>query len=170
MDNAYIEKQIKEKFWKLNKRLSTEEKKNFHFKSVENFIFHIFKEKSNKNSKKKIYEINLKRNKELLIKYLSLIESEGVNNLESKSLYKEYIEPVGEFMNRNYGFSFAGGIFLYFHFLIYITIGIFIDTIFWFILKEPILIIGFFTVILFTYSIIKIYIKAKKGKLYGPNF
>lgn len=107
------------------------------------------------------------RNKKLLLEYLSLILDKKVSTDDTVFLFKNYVKPIGEFMGSNYGFSFAGGKIKYLYFLIYISFGAFIDLIIWAILKNPVYI---FTLLLLIYSVIKVFIKSQKGKLYGPNF
>lgn len=167
IDNIILEGEIKTKFRLLNEKLTNDEKKAFHFKSIDNFIKHIFETKADKKNNKKLFKINLERNKSLILEYLIMIERGEASKIGSKTIYTKYIEPIGEFMNRNYGFSFSGGNFMYFHFLIYTSIGMVIDLIIWAIFNNLFYI---FTILFLSYSIVKTHIKSIKGKLYGPNF
>lgn len=167
MKHIDLEEEIKTKFSQLEKDLTQKEKNDFHFKSLQNFILHIFKDDESNNKKSKLREINLKRNKSLILEYLNLIINKKVSEADSTFLFKNYIKIIGEFMNRNFGFSFAGGKIKYFLFLIYATVGAIFDVLFWFLFDHPIYI---FTLLFLIYSIVRTYIKFRNNKLYGPNF
>lgn len=169
LESTDLENQIRNKLSKLDANLSMEQKSDYHFKSIHNFVHHIFKEGSDSiSSGSQLKKINLKRNREMIQDYLDMILEGEVGKDDSTFLFKKYIKVIGEFMNRNYGFSFAGGKIKYFLFLIYATVGVVVDMIFWFLLNISTNYI--FTLVFLVYSIVRTSIKYRKKKVYGPNF
>ena len=168
MDYQNLENVVNEKLSLLEQSLTPQEKQDFHINSIKNFVIHIFKKEPNsKINSSQLKKINLKRNQELILEYLDLIIDKKVSSEDSVSLFKNYIEKIGEFMNRNFGFSFAGGKLKYLRFLIYATFGAVIDLLIWFFTNN---LSYYFTVAVLLFSIIRTYNKFKNNKLYGPNF
>lgn len=168
MEHPNLENAVNEKISLLEKSLTPKEKQDFHFKSIKNFAIHLFKNKPNsKIESSRLKKINLKRNQELILEYLDLIIDKKVSSDDSVSLFKNYIEKIGEFMNRNFGFSFAGGKLKFLRFLISATIGAVIDLSIWVFTDN---LSCYFTIAVLLYSIIRAYIKLKNNKLFGPNF
>ena len=166
--NKDLETEINNKLDSLEATLSLDQKSSFHFKSVRNFVAHIFlPPKNNKILISKLYQVNVVRNQELINEYLDLIIDKRVSTEDSIYLFKKYIKEIGEFMNRNYGLSFAGGKIKYLIFLVYATIGLILDLVFWAVFDHT---IYAFTIVLLAYILIKNFRQHKNGKVYGPNY
>jgi len=86
---------------------------------------------------------------------------------DSEMLYKEHINSIGAFMSEYFGFVLVGGKTKYFYLLSNIAIGIVLDLLISFILQKFLLI---FSIFFLLYSIIRIVIKQKNKKIYGPNY
>jgi len=163
-----IEKEVKERLSELDSKLSQKEKRYFHLQSIKNFVFHIFDSKNNiYKSDSRLKLINLKRNKELILDYLKKIENEENPKEKSMELFKNEVKVIGEFMNRNFGFVFAGGKIKYFVFLIWMTCGAFIDFVLMLTSKYS---SYYFIIGLLILSISRNVLKSKQKKVYGPNY
>ena len=168
MEYLNLENDVKEKVSFLERKLTSKEKEDFHFESIKNFVTHIFKkEPTSKIENSQLQKINLRRNQELILEYLDLVIDKKVSSDDSTFLFKSYIKKIGEFINANFGFSFAGGKLKYLRFLIYATFGALIDASIWIFSNNT---TYYFTIMFLLYSIIRTYIKFKNNKLYGPNF
>lgn len=169
MESVDLEEEIRNKLLKLDTNLSIEQKRDYHLNSIHNFVHHIFKEgPDTKVSASKLNKVNLKRNREMILEYLDRIIEGEVGTDDSIFLFKKYIKAIGEFMNRNYGFSFAGGKIKYLLFLIYATVGAIIDIAVLFLFDISTYYV--FTLFFLIYSVVRTYIKFKRKKVYGPNF
>jgi predicted transport protein len=169
-----IENKIKEKLTYLELNLSFEQKQHFHLRSINNFVYHIFNRNAKAyKSKSRLVQINIERNKKLLLEYLDTVITEhkitGNNNemYNSKALYKIYVSGIGEFMNKNFGFSFSGGNFKYLTLLIWATLGGIIDLILWITTKY---VAYYFTIGFICLAISRHELKKAQKKLYGPNY
>lgn len=159
-----IDKNIIAKQKVLNEKMTKSEKNYFHFNSINNFIYHITRNEISNSSK--LYELKLLQNKKLILDYINLIENSGTD-YNSKYLYKNYVEPVGEFLNRHHNFSFSGGVFGFFQLLKYLFTGLIIDSIIYMFI-DRIVFIGTFVMIV--YFFLKFYYKRNKKLIYGPNY
>ncbi|TDQ28135.1 hypothetical protein [Zeaxanthinibacter enoshimensis] len=163
-----LELEIKDKLDSLESTLSKNQKSSFHFQSVRNFVAHIFLPPKNKKIlSNKLYQINLVRNQNLIKEYLDLIIDEKVSAEDSIYLFKKYITVIGEFMNRHYGLSFAGGKIKYLIYLAYATVGMILDFILWILFDNT---IYAFTIVMLAYILVMNFRQHKKGKIYGPNY
>lgn len=143
----------------LNGKLSDGQKKNIHFKSIRNFVWHLCK-KDNTNDE----NVNFDEEdeiKKVLLEYLKIIEEENLNITPD---YKGYVQRIGAFMMRHYGFSYSGGKIIFFNMLIWITLGAVMDFLF-FLFFEKMYII--FICIFSIYYLGKTVFKYNSKKVFG---
>lgn len=167
MEAERLKKEILNKYQILQIKLTDEEKTAFHFKSLSNFIYHVFKNQSPNSQKSKLREVNLFRNMMFISEYLNLILTSEVSVEDSEMLFKEHIGPIGDFMSEYYGFIFAGGKTGFFYVFTNIAIGLVVDIALSFIFNR---VIWVFTASLFVLSILRIVLKQRDKKIYGPNY
>ncbi len=153
---------------KMNAELSEDQKKNIHFKSVSNFIYHLVEHQTlNKKRNIKLQESGEIRMKNKLLEYLKLIkEHKDSSKDESLLLYNDYLHPIGRLMAEYYSFSITGGM-KFLILLIFILIGGFLDIVSYllFTISFPIFISSLLLI-----SIIRMYIKHKQRRVYGAFY
>lgn len=151
----------------LQDKLTDEEKSAFHFKSLSNFIHHIFNKQDHSIQNTNLKRINLKRNQLFILSYLNDILTSKVSIEDSEMLFKERISPIGAYMSKNFRFIFAGGRIKYLYLLSNISIGIIIDAVLSVVFQRLFLGASLF---FFLFSIFRILLKHRNLRIYGPNY
>ena len=155
-------KKILQLIFKFKSGLSTSEKKSIHFKSVRNFVFHLIEnQKYKKGANKELQRLGEERMIILLLNYLKTIDE---SKLEKIPDYKEYVQKIGAFMIKYYGFSYSGGKILYFKLFLSITLGMLLDFVILLFFGEVFYL--FTTVFSIRYLIITV-LKYKNKKVFG---
>lgn len=103
---------IKTLFADLDAKLSQEEKKSVHFKSISNFIYHLVDYPYiNPKKNMKLQELGEIRTKKILLEYLMSISLKSkIEKEKPKSIHNTPIGKVGSFMSEYYHFSGSGGV------------------------------------------------------------
>lgn len=168
MEANDIDSHILALYKKRNVELSKEQKKNIHFKSVSNFIYHLVEHQAlNKKRNIKLQELGEIRMKNKLLEYLKLIKKyKDTSKEESLLLYNDHLHPIGRFMAEYYNFSITGGM-KFLILLIFILIGGFLDIVSYLLFKIS---FPIFIPSLLLISIIRIYLKHKQRRVYGAFY
>lgn len=168
VENQDLDNRVLEKFNMIRANSTEKDLENFHFKSIENFIFYLIKN-SEKHSadKSKLQKINEVRMKKMLLEYLTKIQENTFNEDEIVQNFEEYISPIGEHMNRHYAFSFSGGAYKFLHFIFWLIPAIITDYIFY---SFKLIFFPLFTILTLIFILYKRHRKEKLKKLYGPNY
>ena len=154
---------------KLFSGLSIEEKKRAHYKSVNNFVYHlIHNQKYASNRNIKLQEINEKRIKQKLYDYLSILDNkkEVLSINQSSELFDEYIYVIGKFMSEYYSFLSQGGKLKVMTVFSILFAGFVMDFIFYLVFNKYI----YLTILLISIFYLRNYIKKSSNRLYGFNY
>lgn len=162
-----LKNEILNKYQVLQSKLTNEEKIAVHFKSLGNFIYHIFSVDYLSTQPSKLKEINLYEAQKQVLAYIDLILASEVSVEDSEILFKKYINVIGTYMSKNFGFIFAGGKIRYFFVFTNIVVGLAVDLVISFVFDE---VIWVFTAFFVIYAVFKIAVKQKNKKIYGPNY
>ncbi|MFD0975416.1 hypothetical protein [Salinimicrobium gaetbulicola] len=168
MEIQDLDIQVLEKFNLIRANSTKKDIQNFHLKSVENFIYHLIKNsKKHSTDKTKLQEINEVRMKKLLLEYLTKIQASEFTEEEIVENFREYITPIGEHMNRHYGFSFSGGNYKFLYIIFWLIPALIIDYILY---SFRLIIFPIFTLSTLIFIPYKQYRKVRMKKVYGPNY
>lgn len=112
MEEKDLDIKIKSLFVALDKKLTKEEKKSVHFKSISNFVFYlVYHPYINPKKNKKLQLIGETRMKRVLLDYLESIDAqEKVKKQKPKSIHNTPIGIIGSFMSEYYRFTGSGGL------------------------------------------------------------
>lgn len=167
MKTENLKVEVLHKFKILQDKLTDEEKFAFHFKSLSNFIHHIFNNQDFSIQNTNLKRINLNRNQLMILSYLNDILNSKASIEDSEILFKERISPIGAYMSENFRFILAGGRIKYLYLLSNISIGVIIDVVLSILFHKL-----FFGALLFffLYSIFRVLLKQRNLRIYGPNY
>lgn len=167
MKTENLKVEVLHKFKILQDKLTDEEKFAFHFKSLSNFIHHIFNKQDPSIQNTNLKRINLNRNQLFILSYLNDILNSKVSIEDSEILFNERIRPIGAYMSENFRFILAGGKIKYLYLLSNISIGIIIDVVLSILFQK--LFLGA-VLLFFLYSIFRVLLKQRNLRIYGPNY
>ena len=121
---------VKQGFSELLSVVAPSHKKYVNPQSVENFIYHLIDcPKVSSNLNRKLQELGEERMKKRLLDFYLEVRNSKLDKDVSIELYRKYIYYIGSFMGKHYGFSPTGGKIVFFAILIFLTIGVSLDTI-----------------------------------------
>lgn len=153
-------------YFKGLKNLDKHLKKLIHYKSISNIIYHLI-EKNIPNSKstQKLKELGDVRAKDLLLEYLTFVESnKPTDTNDSLDLYNKYIDPIGGLMMKYHKFSnFAGkSLIIYYYLVGFLIVLICLFNIYW---KSDYA--NYIILLVFLLSSARIGIKFYQKRIYG---
>ncbi len=156
---------VKSEFEKLYSELDDEKKKLISSNSIKNIIFYLI-ENPELNPKKnsKLQELGEIRMKKKLLDYFKVIRTTDLDKYSASELFKEYVNPIGQFMTEYYKFSGDGGKIVVFTGFVILTFGVILDTIFMLVnwVTFPT-----FSILFLTLFIVRRMIKFRQRRLFG---
>ena len=127
-ENDNLDILIKKQFDELYSEFEKKSQKFINPNSIKNIIFHLVDNpKINPNQNQKLQELGEIRMKKKLLEYFKAVRNTDLNKFSASDLYKNHIDPIGDFMTDYYGFSSNGGKLVLITIIILLTFGIIID-------------------------------------------
>lgn len=168
MESKELDNKIKTLFLSLDAKLTQEEKRNTHFRSVANFVYHLVDHPCiNPKRSPKLQIINEPKIKKKLLDYLEMINENQFTFYESLHTPSDKIYEIGSFMGNYYNFSMLGLFSNFFGILIYLTAGAVLDVVRFFIMGNPLPILTIASLIIF---LLDKYVKCKQRRVFGVNY